>query len=199
MLLQAETLTDNPASQRVLRRCGFVHHGRAPEYLKIDGRLQTNDVDWTLNEGSMLSDANPFGPPMGVGCTATVSCAATTNGRSPLALGAGTVAGSGTTVACTSAKGGCPASVISQSGTQSGATSPGSDSFSGRGPNALGMAFGVLALGGAMETFDFLAVGTVEVFGTLGLGAAIAVGGVAVLALVVVGIMGYAIYDQYSN
>ena len=28
--LQAETLTDNPASQAVLRRCGFVHYGRAP-------------------------------------------------------------------------------------------------------------------------------------------------------------------------
>ncbi len=32
-------------------------------------------------------------------------------------------------VACTSAKGGCPASVISQSGAQSGVTSPGSDNF----------------------------------------------------------------------
>lgn len=47
--LQAETLTDNPASQRVLRRCGFVHAGRAPEYLKIDGRWQTNDLLQLIN------------------------------------------------------------------------------------------------------------------------------------------------------
>lgn len=47
--LQAETLTDNPASQAVLRRCGFVHYGRAPDYLKIDGRWQTNDLFQLIN------------------------------------------------------------------------------------------------------------------------------------------------------
>lgn len=38
--LQAETLVDNEASQRVLARNGFVQYGRAPEYLKIAGRWQ---------------------------------------------------------------------------------------------------------------------------------------------------------------
>ena len=47
--LQAETLTDNPASQRVLRRCGFIDYGRAPEYLKVDGRWQTNDLFQLIN------------------------------------------------------------------------------------------------------------------------------------------------------
>lgn len=139
----------------------------------------------------------------GVGCTATVSCAATTNGRSPLALGAGAVAGSGSTVACTSAKGGCPASVISQSGAQSdaqsGATSAGSDNFSGRGPNPFGVAFGILGLASALEMAGFLMDGTAIVASTLGVGAAVVVGGVAVLAVVAVGIMGYALYDRYSN
>ncbi|HET7355978.1 MAG TPA: GNAT family protein [Nocardioidaceae bacterium] len=38
--LQAETLVDNEASQRVLVKNGFVQYGRAPEYLKIAGRWQ---------------------------------------------------------------------------------------------------------------------------------------------------------------
>lgn len=38
--LQAETLVDNEASQRVLVKNGFVQYGQAPEYLKIAGRWQ---------------------------------------------------------------------------------------------------------------------------------------------------------------
>lgn len=38
--LQAETLVDNQASQRVLTRNGFVRFGQAPDYLKIAGRWQ---------------------------------------------------------------------------------------------------------------------------------------------------------------
>ena len=38
--LQAETLVDNAASQRVLLKNGFVQYGHAPEYLKIAGRWQ---------------------------------------------------------------------------------------------------------------------------------------------------------------
>jgi ribosomal-protein-alanine N-acetyltransferase len=40
--LQAETLVDNEASQRVLIKNGFVQYGQAPEYLKIAGRWQEN-------------------------------------------------------------------------------------------------------------------------------------------------------------
>ena len=120
-------LSPDPAQQGGALGTGYGY-ARSNPMSKVDPS-GNRSVDWTINEGGMLSGANPIGPPMGIGCTATVSCAATTNGRSPLALRAGTVAGSGSTVACTSAKGGCPASVISQSGTQSGATSPGSDSF----------------------------------------------------------------------
>lgn len=40
--LQAETLIDNEASQRVLTKNGFVQYGQAPEYLKIAGRWQEN-------------------------------------------------------------------------------------------------------------------------------------------------------------
>jgi ribosomal-protein-alanine N-acetyltransferase len=36
--LQAETLVDNEASQRVLLKNGFVRYGRAPDYLKIAGQ-----------------------------------------------------------------------------------------------------------------------------------------------------------------
>jgi len=57
--LQAETLTDNPASQAVLRRCGFVHYGRAPDYLKIDGRWQTNDLFQLINPDYPPSRAAP--------------------------------------------------------------------------------------------------------------------------------------------
>ncbi|MDQ1215805.1 GNAT family N-acetyltransferase [Microbacterium arborescens] len=38
--IQAGTLVDNVASQTVLRRCGFVEFGLAPEYLLIAGRWQ---------------------------------------------------------------------------------------------------------------------------------------------------------------
>jgi ribosomal-protein-alanine N-acetyltransferase len=38
--LQAETLVDNEASQRVLVKNGFVQYGQASEYLKIAGRWQ---------------------------------------------------------------------------------------------------------------------------------------------------------------
>ncbi|HXW44905.1 MAG TPA: GNAT family protein [Streptosporangiaceae bacterium] len=38
--IQAETLPDNVASQRVLQRNGFVRIGFAPSYLKIAGRWQ---------------------------------------------------------------------------------------------------------------------------------------------------------------
>ena len=38
--LQAETLLDNVASQKVLERNGFVRIGMAPTYLKIAGRWQ---------------------------------------------------------------------------------------------------------------------------------------------------------------
>lgn len=38
--IQAETLLDNVASQRVLERAGFARIGMAPEYLKIAGRWQ---------------------------------------------------------------------------------------------------------------------------------------------------------------
>lgn len=42
--LQGETLQDNRASQRVLQRCGFRHYGTAPDYLRINGRWQTNEL-----------------------------------------------------------------------------------------------------------------------------------------------------------
>lgn len=38
--IQAETLVDNAASQRVLLKNGFVQYGVAPDYLKIAGRWQ---------------------------------------------------------------------------------------------------------------------------------------------------------------
>ena len=38
--IQAETLLDNTASQRVLLRNGFVQYGTAPNYLKIAGHWQ---------------------------------------------------------------------------------------------------------------------------------------------------------------
>jgi [ribosomal protein S5]-alanine N-acetyltransferase len=38
--LQAETLVDNEASERVLIKNGFIQYGQAPEYLKIAGRWQ---------------------------------------------------------------------------------------------------------------------------------------------------------------
>ena len=38
--IQAETLVDNKASQRVLLKNGFVHYGFARDYLKLAGRWQ---------------------------------------------------------------------------------------------------------------------------------------------------------------
>lgn len=38
--VQAETLTYNLASQKVLERAGFVRYGLAPDYLRIAGRWQ---------------------------------------------------------------------------------------------------------------------------------------------------------------
>jgi ribosomal-protein-alanine N-acetyltransferase len=49
--IQADTLVDNEASQRVLERNGFVRIGFAPRYLKIAGRWQ----DCILHQ--LLSDA----------------------------------------------------------------------------------------------------------------------------------------------
>jgi [ribosomal protein S5]-alanine N-acetyltransferase len=49
--IQADTLVDNEASQRVLERNGFVRIGLAPRYLKIAGRWQ----DCILHQ--LLSDA----------------------------------------------------------------------------------------------------------------------------------------------
>jgi [ribosomal protein S5]-alanine N-acetyltransferase len=40
--IQAETLVDNEASQRVLLKNGFVRYGLAPDYLKIAGRWQAH-------------------------------------------------------------------------------------------------------------------------------------------------------------
>jgi ribosomal-protein-alanine N-acetyltransferase len=40
--VQAETLTENPRSQRVLDRVGFTAYGRAEAYLCIAGRWQDN-------------------------------------------------------------------------------------------------------------------------------------------------------------
>ena len=40
--VQAETLTHNLRSQRVLQRVGFVQYGRAPSYLHIAGAWQDN-------------------------------------------------------------------------------------------------------------------------------------------------------------
>ncbi|QVQ51189.1 GNAT family N-acetyltransferase [Spiractinospora alimapuensis] len=38
--LQAETMPENHASQRVLQRNGFQQYGRAPQYLKIAGKWE---------------------------------------------------------------------------------------------------------------------------------------------------------------
>ncbi|WP_324650212.1 GNAT family protein [Georgenia sp. H159] len=47
--LQADTLPENVASQRVLHKCGFVRIGRAPHYLRIDGRWRTHDLFQLVN------------------------------------------------------------------------------------------------------------------------------------------------------
>lgn len=52
--VQAETLEHNAASQRVLRRNGFVRYGLAPGYLQIAGRWQDHVMFQVLS-----SDARP--------------------------------------------------------------------------------------------------------------------------------------------
>ncbi|MFD0885818.1 GNAT family N-acetyltransferase [Streptosporangium algeriense] len=47
--LQAETLVHNTASQRVLRRNGFVPYGIAPQYLRIAGEWQEHILYQVLN------------------------------------------------------------------------------------------------------------------------------------------------------
>jgi ribosomal-protein-alanine N-acetyltransferase len=42
--MQAETLTHNERSKRVLQRVGFEKYGQAPSYMKIAGRWQDNDL-----------------------------------------------------------------------------------------------------------------------------------------------------------
>lgn len=42
--VEAGTLTHNTVSQAVLRSCGFVHYGTAPEYLYIAGAWQDHDL-----------------------------------------------------------------------------------------------------------------------------------------------------------
>jgi [ribosomal protein S5]-alanine N-acetyltransferase len=46
--IQAETLVDNVASQRVLVKNGFVKYGVAPDYLKIAGRWQEHALFQTV-------------------------------------------------------------------------------------------------------------------------------------------------------
>ncbi|MEV4096873.1 GNAT family N-acetyltransferase [Streptosporangium saharense] len=47
--LQAETLAHNTASQRVLRRNGFLPYGIAPQYLRIAGEWQEHILYQALN------------------------------------------------------------------------------------------------------------------------------------------------------
>lgn len=53
--LQADTLPENVASQRVLHKCGFVHIGQAPHYLRIDGRWRTHDLFQLINHAHDVS------------------------------------------------------------------------------------------------------------------------------------------------
>ena len=48
--IQAETMLDNVASQRVLERNGFVRIGMAPAYLKIAGRWQDMILFQVIND-----------------------------------------------------------------------------------------------------------------------------------------------------
>lgn len=48
--LQGETLVDNHASQHVLARCGFIHYGTVPSYLRIQGRWQTHELYHLTND-----------------------------------------------------------------------------------------------------------------------------------------------------
>ena len=50
--IQADTLVHNVASQRVLARNGFVQIGRAPHYLKIDGRWQDCLLHQLINDAA---------------------------------------------------------------------------------------------------------------------------------------------------
>jgi ribosomal-protein-alanine N-acetyltransferase len=50
--IEAGTLLDNVASQRVLERNGFVRFGRAPQYLKIAGSWQDHVLFQLLNHRS---------------------------------------------------------------------------------------------------------------------------------------------------
>ena len=47
--VQAETLPENAASQRVLERNGFTRYGTVPEYLRIDGRWRDHVLHHRLN------------------------------------------------------------------------------------------------------------------------------------------------------
>jgi [ribosomal protein S5]-alanine N-acetyltransferase len=51
--IQAETLLDNVASQRVLERAGFARIGMAPEYLRIAGRWQDCILYQRVNSGAV--------------------------------------------------------------------------------------------------------------------------------------------------
>jgi ribosomal-protein-alanine N-acetyltransferase len=70
--IQAETLTDNVPSQRVLARNGFVRIGFAPRYLKIAGRWQ----DCILYQVISDAAADP-------GDTPTIGPALTASGADP--------------------------------------------------------------------------------------------------------------------
>ncbi|MDN4610896.1 GNAT family N-acetyltransferase [Arthrobacter burdickii] len=48
--VQAETLVDNVASQRVLTKTDFEQYGRAPRYLRIAGRWQDHLMFQRLND-----------------------------------------------------------------------------------------------------------------------------------------------------
>ena len=48
--VQAETMLDNAASQRVLERNGFVRYGMAPRYLNLDGDWRDHYMYQVLNE-----------------------------------------------------------------------------------------------------------------------------------------------------
>jgi ribosomal-protein-alanine N-acetyltransferase len=50
--IQAETLLDNVASQRVLERNGFARIGLAPTYLKVAGRWQDCILYQVVNSGA---------------------------------------------------------------------------------------------------------------------------------------------------
>ncbi|MFJ4296180.1 GNAT family N-acetyltransferase [Curtobacterium sp. NPDC089689] len=55
--VQAETLPENVASQRVLERNGFVRFGTAPEYLRIAGEWRDHVMFQVLAPGPSSSSA----------------------------------------------------------------------------------------------------------------------------------------------